>query len=38
MVFLGVSVVLIFDEFGGSRGDFEFGNLQVVEIIGVSFS
>ena len=27
-----------FEEFGASRGDFDFGILQIVEIIGVSLS
>ena len=27
-----------FEEFGASRGDFDFGILQIVEIIGVSHS
>ena len=37
----GVSIFLIivfFEEFGASRGDFDFGILQIVEIIGVSLS
>ena len=39
-VFWGIdsSYYCFFEEFGASRGDFEFGILQIVEIIGVSFS